>query len=78
MIGAMQTDAPPIKGYRTLTPDEVALINRGKELAEEVGAWVADLQATATLDKRWLAIGATQLQQGFMAVTRGIARPTTF
>lgn len=31
-----------------------------------------------SLDKRWVSIGATQLQQGFMAVIRGIAQPTTF
>ena len=30
------------------------------------------------LDQRWVSIGATQLQQGFMAVIRGIAQPTTF
>lgn len=32
----------------------------------------------ATLDQRWISIGATQLQQGWMAVIRGIAQPTTF
>lgn len=30
------------------------------------------------IDKRWVAIGATDLQKGFMAVIRGIAQPTTF
>jgi hypothetical protein len=32
----------------------------------------------ATLDQRWISIGATDLQRGFMAVIRGIAQPTTF
>jgi|SoimicmetaTmtHMA_FD_contig_31_13559703_length_941_multi_3_in_0_out_0_2 hypothetical protein len=31
-----------------------------------------------SIDQRWVSIGATQLQQGFMAVIRGIAQPTTF
>lgn len=31
-----------------------------------------------SLDQRWISIGATDLQRGFMAVTRGIAQPTTF
>lgn len=31
-----------------------------------------------TIDQRWVSIGATQLQQGFMALVRGIAQPTTF
>lgn len=31
-----------------------------------------------SIDQRWVSIGATQLQQGFMAVIRGIAQPSTF
>lgn len=30
------------------------------------------------LEQRWISIGATHLQEGFMALTRGIAQPTTF
>jgi hypothetical protein len=30
------------------------------------------------LDQRWVSIGATHLQEGWMAVIRGIAQPTTF
>ena len=30
------------------------------------------------LDQRWISIGATDLQRGFMAIVRGIAQPTTF
>lgn len=31
-----------------------------------------------SLDQRWISIGATDLQRGFMAVIRGIAQPTSF
>lgn len=31
-----------------------------------------------SIDQRWISIGATDLQKGFMAVMRGIAQPTTF
>lgn len=34
--------------------------------------------ALQPLDQRWISIGATDLQRGFMAVIRGIAQPTTF
>jgi hypothetical protein len=34
--------------------------------------------ALQPLDQRWISIGATDLQLGFMAVIRGIAQPTTF
>lgn len=90
---------PKITGYRQLTPDEVALMNEGKALAEQCGAYIAKLRcypatpatgvpfvtdaadnapARPSLDQRWVSIGATDLQRGFMAVIRGIAQPTTF
>jgi hypothetical protein len=34
--------------------------------------------ALMPLDQRWISIGATDLQRGFMAVICGIAQPTTF
>jgi hypothetical protein len=86
---------PKITGYRQLSEDEVALMNEGKALAEQCGAYISRLRGHAgsmpgvppeailidglpTLDQRWISIGATQLQQGFMALVRGIAQPTTF
>lgn len=83
---------PKITGYRQLSEAEVALMNEGKALAEACGAYIAKLRghspspdhdeptlpANLPLDQRWISIGATQLQQGFMAVIRGIAQPTTF
>ena len=91
-------DQPKIVGYRQLSPAEVALMNEGKALAEQCGAYIAKLrqypatgfdgvphvnetfsgEATPSLDQRWISLGATDLQRGFMAVTRGIAQPTTF
>ena len=35
-------------------------------------------QPDLAIDPRWLAIGRTHLQEGFMAVIRAIARPETF
>jgi hypothetical protein len=67
-----------IKGYRDLTEAEIALMNEGKALAEQVGAFIEKLRGNPSMDQRWVSIGQTQLQQGFMATIRGIARPTTF
>ncbi|MGG5151207.1 Acb2/Tad1 domain-containing protein [Alcaligenes aquatilis] len=53
-------------------------MNEGKELAEKVGAWMEKLQADSSLDQRAVALGKTNLQQGFMWAIRGIAQPTTF
>lgn len=84
---------PKITGYRQLTEAEVALMNEGKALAEQCGAFIAKLRtlpdagrpntaeqlaAGPALDQRWVSIGATDLQRGFMAVIRGIAQPTRF
>lgn len=74
----MDDSRPRIKGYRDLTAEEIAAMNEGKTLAEQVGAWIDELMADPTTDKRWVAIGKTHLQQGFMAALRGIAQPTTF
>lgn len=35
-------------------------------------------QSVVTSSGRWLSIGQTDLQTGYMAVIRAIARPTTF
>lgn len=74
-----------IKGYRDLSEEEIALMNEGKELAQKVGDFLEKLEkanfavsSDQEPDKRWLAIGRTHLQQGFMAVIRSIAKPTTF
>jgi len=32
----------------------------------------------STADQRWISIGSTHLQEGLMALTRGIAQPTSF
>jgi len=69
---------PKIKGYRQLTEAEADMMNLVKEKAAEVGAIVERLMVDGNLDTRWIAIGKTQLQQGFMAVVRGIAKPESF
>ena len=85
---------PKITGYRQLSEAEVELMNEGKALAEACGAYIEKLrrhpgtspEGTAptipnglpVLDQRWISIGATDLQRGFMSIMRGIAQPTTF
>lgn len=84
-------DNQKITGYRELSQAEKDLINEGKALAQQCGAYIEKLRhmgdanrqdltvvGAPKLDQRWISIGATDLQRGFMAVTRGIAQPTTF
>jgi hypothetical protein len=79
-----------IKGYRNLTQNEIDLMNRIKLKANECGELCAELFKSGanelsppgmegvTADSRWVAIGQTQLQQGFMALTRSVAKPDSF
>lgn len=74
----MKDQHEKIKGYRDLTQGEIDLMNEGKALAELCGAYVEKLMATEGTDKRAVALGKTNLQQGFMWAIRGVAQPTTF
>ena len=83
----MENQHKLIKGYRDLSQEEIDLMNEGKELSAKVGEWIAKLEIATTqtngvsiytVDLRWLAIGKTDLQKGFMSAIRSIARPTTF
>lgn len=69
---------PPVKGYRELSQTEIDLMNKAKAVAEEVGRLVDEVGGTEGVDQRWVSIGQTDLQKGFMSLIRGIARPTTF
>lgn len=76
----MENQHREIKGYRELSEDEIAAMNEVKATAEQVGELIEGLQGRypITLDHRWSSIAKTHLQQGFMALTRAIAKPTFF
>lgn len=67
-----------IKGYRDLTEVEIGAMNDCKSIAVEVGILCDKVAGMDGVDQRWLAIGKTDLQKGFMALIRAIARPETF
>lgn len=67
-----------IKGYRDLSQEEINVINDLKYLGEQLGFRIESLQAMPGVDKRWLAIGKTDLQKGIMAVIRSVAKPESF
>lgn len=74
----MKDQHEKITGYRDLSQDEIDLMNEGKALAEQCGAYIEKLMANAGTDKRAVALGKTNLQQGFMWAIRGVAQPATF
>lgn len=75
----MENQHKQIRGYRDLTQDEIDAMNTIKILGEQVGEFVENMAGSVgDEDQRWVAIGKTHLQQGFMALTRAVAKPTTF
>jgi hypothetical protein len=65
----------PVEGYKPQTSDSVALVNANKQIEERVLRILDDLGNNPEIDKRWLAIGRTAIENGFMAVNRSIFKP---
>lgn len=81
MASKLKTPIPPVAGYRKLSRAEVDAMNRLKVLEEAVLEEL-DRLASASVqqggydpDGRWLSIGRTHIEQGFMALCRSIAKP---
>lgn len=74
----MKNQHTQITGYRDLTQAEIDLINRIKAAGNELGQLCQDVKAVPGVDQRWAAIATSDLQTGLMALTRAVARPTTF
>lgn len=67
-----------ITGYRQLTQQEVAAINYVKNVGNDIGRLLDEVANLPLVDMRWLAIARTHLQEGFMFITRAIAKPEGF
>ena len=66
----------PVAGYRPQGEDALARVNANKR-DEERTLRVLDALATRDdIDKRWLAIGRTKIEEGWMAINRAIFRPS--
>ncbi len=81
----MDNQHQKITGYRDLSEQEINTMNAIKALATHCGELVdglrqppPDADPENKPDGRWVSIGATHLQEGFMALVRSVAKPTTF
>lgn len=73
----MENQHRHIRGHRDLTEAEIAAMNTIKDHAEQTRALIEQARE-AGAEPRWLAIATTELQQGFMALTRAVAKPASF
>ena len=74
----MENQHRKITGYRELSQAEIDLMNKVKQLGNEISGIVQQLKDEDSTDKRWVSIGTTDMQTGLMALVRSIAKPTTF
>ena len=84
-----QYEPPPITGYRTLSQTEVDLMNSVKALGPDMQEMIARVEKHIAFQNevygvgdaealRWTRIAQDHLQQGLMALTRAVARPSFF
>lgn len=78
----MDNQHKKISGYRDLSQGEIDLMNQIKAKETEVLILVKELEEAKFAkmnaekpDPRWVAIGKTDIQTGFMALVRSIAKP---
>jgi hypothetical protein len=65
----------PVQGYRPQSTDKVDLVNINKEIEEHCLRVLDHLATLPDTDKRWLAIGRTHIESGWMAVNRAVFKP---
>jgi hypothetical protein len=65
----------PVAGYKPQSELAVGLVNSNKNVEEAVLRVFDRLAASPLVDQRWLAIGRTHIEQGFMAANRAIFQP---
>ncbi len=65
----------PVSGYKPQSDDNVAKVNENKRLEEMLLRQLDALAADEAVDKRWLSIGRTDIEKGFMAINRAVFKP---
>lgn len=69
---------PLLNGYRRLSEEEIALGNEVKRMGSYVELLIEKLTSRPGIDQRAVAVARTELQTGFMWLTRAITKPTSF
>jgi hypothetical protein len=65
----------PVKGYQPQSKTNVQIVNANKDLEEQSLRVLDELARLDAVDKRWLAIGRTHLEQAWMAINRSVFQP---
>lgn len=66
----------PVAGYQPQSDAKVSLVNENKKAEELVLRQLDKLNGSPAIDQRWLVIGRTHIEQGFMAINRAVFQPS--
>lgn len=67
--------ALPVAGYTEQSGRNVTIVNQNKRMEELTLRQLDWLKTLPDVDQRWLAIGRTHIEQGFMAINRAVFKP---
>jgi len=65
----------PVASYSAQSDEHVAIVNDNKHMEEILLRAIDELGVRGDIDPRWLAIGRSHIELGFMAVNRSIFKP---
>jgi len=65
----------PVYGYTDQPDHNVIAVNNNKQIEEKILRLLDSMATHNGVDKRWLAVGRTHIEQGFMAINRAIFQP---
>jgi hypothetical protein len=68
----------PVAGYTSQTEQNIALVNQAKRMEEHLLQHLDRLKESPDIDQRWLAMGRTHIEQGFMFMNRAVFKPKRF
>ncbi len=71
----MEHQPLPVHGYNPQSDTSVGIVNDNKTIEEQTLRVLDDLATRADVDKRWLAIVRTHMEQAWMAINRAVFRP---
>lgn len=69
---------PSIAEQRELSQIDRGLLKDINALAAKCGDMCAVLRHLEATDSRWVSIGTTDIQKGFMSLVRSVTKPSTF
>jgi hypothetical protein len=75
MSEAKPQDGSTVKGYRTLSEQDIADMNSLKALSRQFISHLDRLKHDSDADPRWIAIAKTDMQTACMAACRAVAKP---